>query len=172
MGMDIYGNNTGTYFRRNVWGWRPLAELVCKLEPELTSACAHWYDNNGDGLKARASRQLAKSLQAQIASGRVGRLIAARNKALASLPNERCSWCAGTGVRTDNAGIAGGQPTRVIGPATEAQPDHPRLGQTGWCNGCDGHGSKRPSATNYPLTVNDVREFADFLADCGGFAIC
>ena len=61
MGMDIYGNNTGTYFRRNVWGWRPLAELVCKLEPELTSACAHWYDNNGDGLNRSSPDQKANA---------------------------------------------------------------------------------------------------------------
>jgi hypothetical protein len=171
MGMDVYGNKDGAYFRRNIWGWRPLAELVCRLEPELTAGCTHWFCNSGDGLKARASRELAKSLQAQIASGRVGRLVAARDKALAALVDEQCKWCAGTGVRTDATGIADGLPTRVIGPDTGAKPDHPRFGETGWCNCCDGRGSNRPSATNYPLTVKDVREFAEFLADCGGFAI-
>ena len=34
MGMDVYGNKNGAYFRRNIWGWRPLAELDCKLEPD------------------------------------------------------------------------------------------------------------------------------------------
>ena len=172
MGMDVYGNKDGAYFRRNIWGWRPLAELVCKLEPELTAGCTHWYCNSGDGLKARACRQLAKSLQAQIASGRVARLLAARNKALAAMKDEACSICSGTGVRCDELGKQHGDDVRVVSADTGANTNHPRFGQTGWCNGCDGRGHNRPPATNYPLTVKDVREFAEFLVDCGGFAIC
>ena len=44
MGMDVTGNNpktdAGVYFRRNVWGWHPLAELVCKLAPDIASHCS------------------------------------------------------------------------------------------------------------------------------------
>ena len=40
MGMDVYGrkpkNETGEYFRRNVWGWHPLWEYCCEANPEIT----------------------------------------------------------------------------------------------------------------------------------------
>ena len=35
MGMDVFGKNptseVGKYFRRNVWHWRRLADLVCRV---------------------------------------------------------------------------------------------------------------------------------------------
>lgn len=30
----------------------------------------------------------------------------------------------------------------------------------------------RPFVTHYPLSVQNVREFAEFLLECGGFEIC
>ena len=68
-------------------------------------------------------------------------------------------------------GIEHGQPDRIIGPDTGATPDHPRFGQTGWCNGCAGYGNNEALEANYHVTVDDVGEFADFLAACGGFEI-
>lgn len=38
-------------------------------------------------------------------------------------------------------------------------------------NGCDGKGTKRPADTWYPFEVENVKEFATFLQDCGGFEI-
>ncbi len=176
MGIDVFGLNPtaecGEHYRRNWWGWRPLANLVCTLEPELTSACESWQSNDGDGLDAATSIELAKALKASIASGRVSRLIKARNKALAALPNEPCEFCAGTGIRSDGVGIEQGQTTRIVGADTGSKPDHPRYGQTGWCNGCNGRGHNRPLETNYIVTIDDVRKFANFLTACGGFEIC
>lgn len=51
------------------------------------------------------------------------------------------------------------------------EKDHPRAGQTGWCNACNGVGSKRAWDSNYPFSVDNVREFAAFLIDSGGFEI-
>jgi hypothetical protein len=176
MGIDVFGNSptqeSGQHFRRTWWRWRPMAELVCTLEPELTCGCASWQSNDGDGLDAATSIELGKALKASIASGRVRRLIKARDKALAGLPDEACDVCTGTGIRADHRGTEDGQPTRIIGPDTDAKPDHPRYGQTGWCNGCNGRGHNPPSATHYHVTIADVREFANFLAACGGFEIC
>ncbi len=171
MGMDVFGNS-GAYFRRNVWGWQPLAELVCKLEPKLTRNCKHWHSNDGDGLDGKQSKALAQSLKGMLASGLIAKIIEGRDEALAALPNEPCQHCDGTGIRRDEIGTDDGQPQRIIGPDTQSDENHPRYGQTGWCNGCDGRGWKRPTATWYPLTVEDVREFAEFLDDCDGFEIC
>jgi hypothetical protein len=49
---------------------------------------------------------------------------------------------------------------------------HPRAGQHGWCNGCDGRGFYRPPEESYYLEPDDVREFIGFLRACGGFRIC
>ena len=133
MGMDVIGleptTPEGETFRRNIWGWRPLAEMVCTLEPELTSACTHWQSNDGDGLDAQTSKELSDALQRDIAAGRVERLVIARDKRVAALP--------------------------------------PRS-----CNQCDGTGSNQPLEAWYHASVEDVAEFATFLATCGGFEIC
>ena len=63
-------------------------------------------------------------------------------------------------------GVKMGQPDKVI-----EDPEHPRHGQRGWCNGCDGHGTVADFRTNYVFDVDNLAEFADFLADCGGFVI-
>ncbi len=112
MGMDIFGSNPtseeGRYFRRNVWTWRPLAELVTELCPEETAACEFWQSNDGDGLDDAESKKLAERLCALLASGAVK------------------TYCANR--------------------AAEIAP--------------------------YGVDETDVREFAEFLKECGGFAIC
>lgn len=166
MGMDVFGNREGAYFQRNVWGWRPLAELVCQLAPGITRHCRHWQSNDGAGLNAANSAALARELRTALASGIVADAIAARDAALKAMPDETCRRCHGRGVRRDPVGEAQGQTTRRI-----EQPGHQRHGQIGWCNGCDGRGAVRPIETWYHVTLEDVREFADFLSICGGFQI-
>lgn len=171
MGMDVIGlrptSKVGAYFRRNNWGWRPLAELVCKLAPAITRKCTYWQSNDGDGLDAARSKKLAQVLRKSLKNGTVAEAIAKRSAKLKALPDETCDWCHGSGVRRDNVGQEQGQTTRLI-----EESGHPRQGQRGWCNGCDGRGSVRPSATWYDLSLESVREFADFLDACGGFEIC
>lgn len=150
MGMDVFGSQPisapGEYFRRNVWGWRPLAELVTTLCPKESAACEYWYSNGGDGLDAVGARALADALQDKVNHGVVSTYIKNRNAELEAMPNESCWLCEGTGK-------------------------HPRAGQVGWCNGCDGTGFVRPFETEYEVEEDDVREFIAFLRDSGGFAI-
>lgn len=176
MGMDVYGKNptseTGGYFRRNVWGWRPLADLILGLCPEEAADCKYWHSNDGDGLDAAGSVKLADELQRLVDSGDVAAWCQFRAASLAGLPDERCDLCGGTGVRTDGVGQQMRQPERVIGPEWNHKPDHPRFGEKGWCNGCDGRGRNRPLACSYHVDPDDVAEFIAFLRDCGGFEIC
>jgi hypothetical protein len=171
MGMDVYGKNpialAGEYFRRNVWGWRPLADLCLDLAPEECAACTYWQSNDGDGLGADGARALAAKLEACLANGSIDRYVAERNARLAGLPDETCTICKGTGVRSDQVGREMRQPERRI-----TEPGHPRCGQVGWCNGCDGRGTNRPSATCYDVDRADAQEFIAFLNACGGFEIC
>lgn len=56
---------------------------------------------------------------------------------------EECDLCRGTGVRRDQVAMKHKQVTAVIGvDQCVGEEDHPRKGQTGWCNGCDGRGSR------------------------------
>lgn len=165
MGMDVFGRApsapVGEYFRNNVWWWRPLADFVCERYPELAAGCEYWQSNDGDGLDEQTSIELAGQLRADLASGVVAEYEQAHTARLAALPDETCWLCAGAGVRTDEVGVQMGLDC----------PRDPETGQGG-CNGCAGTGTRRPSEASYPFSAENVAEFAEFLAACGGFRIC
>jgi hypothetical protein len=101
MGMDVHGrkptSEAGGYFRNNVWLWRPLADYVCKVAPELTSACKYWQSNDRDGLGKKASTQLASLLQAEIDSGRTKQYETEYTRWQEAIPDETCIKCRGSG---------------------------------------------------------------------------
>lgn len=150
MGMDVFGrapqDKTGGYFRRSMWGWRPLADYILNTHPQLAENCEYWHSNDGDGLDATDSMALAAALQRDIDDGAAARYIEERNRRLAALPQEMCEICGGTGERHD-----------VI--------------VQGQCNGCGGTGKCEPWETHYGLDLDDIKEFARFLQTCGGFEI-
>jgi hypothetical protein len=177
MGMDVYGNEPtapeGEYFRRSVWGWHPLADLVLDLCPEESVGCKYWHSNDGAGLGAKDAKRLANALAARVSSGHVAAYIALRNQTIADMANEPCDLCHGTGIRTDAVGRDMKQPEKMIpADATWRGRPHPRAGQKGWCNGCDGRGVNRPFVDSYRVEKDDVVEFIAFLQECGGFKIC
>jgi hypothetical protein len=153
--MDVYGkaptSETGKYFRRSVWGWRPLWTYCEETAPEISEKVAYGHTNDGDGLGVEDSIALSQHLREEIASGCTARYIRERDDRLASLPDEPCRICDGTGRRL---------PPPDVGAGTRP------------CNGCSSRGMVRPFETHYGLLVEDVTEFADFLSDCGGFEIC
>lgn len=157
MGMDVYGkaptSEAGEYFRNNIWWWRPLAEFLTDTYPELTYRCEYWHTNDGDGLDAEGSTALAHALTRDLDNGTVDAYAANRAETLAALPLQECWLCHGTGARTDEIGRQHG------------------LDKPGGCNGCQGAGKTPHRATQYPFSVENVREFTDFLTTCGGFEI-
>ncbi len=172
MGMDVFGKNaaskTGEYFRNNVWWWRPLAAYACKVAPDVTAKCKYWQSNDGDGLNAQDSRKLADLLQEEIDSGRCDAHGLQYTLELEQMPDESCSLCSGTGIRCDGVGIENKFVTKVV----PLDAGHRRAGLVGWCNGCNGKGSRRPDDTHYPFSTENVQEFVNFLRECGGFEIC
>jgi hypothetical protein len=174
MGMDVYGSNPtserGEYFRNNVWWWRPLWDYCCEvgsdlIEPEVAEG-GHY--NDGVGLGEDDSKALALVLLGELDSGRTAEFERKHREYLASLPREDCDLCGATGIRTDAIGEDMGQPTKEL--PTEIQI---LTGRThGWCNGCNGVGTRESFGMSYPFSAENVREFAEFLRDCGGFQIC
>lgn len=171
MGMDVIGKNTdsevGGYFRRNVWGWRPLWHYVEVTHNDLASKVEYAQSNDGDGLNAEDSAELARRLKADLASGEADRYISERNEWLATLPRTTCDLCEGTGIRTDEVGKEHGMPERELEPEVKVV-----TGRThGYCNACSGYGDQPNWETHYWLDRTDLEDFANFLEECGGFEI-
>src|SRR5262245_39715748 len=170
MGMAVSGkrpsSKAGRYFGAPGAQWLPLAKLSQHFAPEACAACKYWESNDGDGLDADGAIRLAAVLEQALAAGRIDAYLAEREKELAALPNEPCELCNGTGVRRDALGVEDKQPERVID-----EPGHPRHGQTGWCNGCDGRGWNENWDRHYQTDREWVVEWIAFLKDCGGFRI-
>jgi hypothetical protein len=171
VGMDVFGvaptTTTGEYFRNNVWWWRGLWQYCCQVAPDLTADVAG-QSNDGEGLNAADAVQLATVLREEIASGRCAEFAAEFARWKASFDREPCTWCDGSGIRTDAVGREQGMPTRVLDDATAVL-----LGRsTGWCNGCSGEGLKDDWRLLYHFSVDNVAEFAEFAENSGGFRIC
>ena len=103
MGMDICGKQPtteeGKYFCNNIWWWRPLADYVCEIAPEIADKCQYWQSNDGDGLNGHDSLRLAELLQKEIESGRTAAYARRREAKLEMAPNEPCLLCEATGTR-------------------------------------------------------------------------
>lgn len=170
--MDVYGKSPtskdGEYFRNNAWRWRPLWDYCRSIAPDLIDEklfkSGHY--NDGAGLDAKGAVALAKKLESEIETGRTAIYAANYQAHQAGTPDEDCDLCEGTGIRRDTVGVTNGFVSRVI-----EKEDHPRAGQSGWCNGCDGLGHKRPTSTWYYFNEENVRQFAKFLRASGGFEI-
>lgn len=172
MGMDVIGVNpkseTGSYFRNNVWWWRPLADYCLTNHPHIAEACEYWHSNDGDGLDEEGSIALANALMDDIATGKVSDWERTYNEWRASLPREACRYCDCTGIRTDDVGVEMGMAEKELEPEVQIL-----TGRThGWCNGCRGIGTTESMLAEYPFSEENVREFAKFLTECGGFQIC
>jgi hypothetical protein len=152
MGMDVCGSN-GAYFRNSVWWWRPLANYINEVAPDIAGQCRYWHSHDGDGLDEANAHKLAERLQAEIDTGRTAHYETIYRSEQENLPNELCWLCEGTGTRKPLPQIGAGD------PRTDGIP----------CNGCHTTGYLQPTA--YPFSVDNVRGFVDFLRECGGFEI-
>ena len=171
MGMDVVGKNavseTGEYFRRNVWGWRPLWQYVEIMHKDLAEKVEYGQSNDGDGLNAEDSKDLAQRLLEDVKTKRAEEYVNQRNIWLSSLPRENCGICNNTGIRSDEIGREHGMHDKELTPEVQVL-----TGRThGYCNGCSGIGSKENWELSYSLDTDDLIEFSYFLRDCGGFEI-
>lgn len=149
MGFDVYGLNAksekGKYFRNNVWHWRPLAKYVldnCNLFDG-----SKWSTNSGHKVSEKDALLIADTLDMLIKTGRTKEYEKQYTKELENLPLVKCELCKGTGKRDDEY-------------------------VKGKCNGCHGKGKRKDYATYYPFYVENVKAFAKFCRESGGFEIC
>ena len=171
MSMDVIGQNptseTGECFRNNIWWWMPLADYAVQVGGEIAAQCKGWRFNDGDGLNDAGAKELARLLQVEPDSGRTAEYAMEYLAAREALPLETCRLCSGSGVCSDVIAVEYEQTTKLI-----IGEGHPRKGQIGWCNGCNGVGKTPNFATMYAFSIENVQEFVAFLRDSGGFEIC
>jgi hypothetical protein len=147
----------GSYFRANVWWWRPLWQYV-------TVAC---YDiltekdmergdyNDGHRISKTKANRIASRLKKLDKNGSIMKYESEYKAYLKSLPREDCNICEGTGVREDEIGRK----------AREKDEEYK-------CNGCLGEGKRDNFDTHYPFESEEVIRFAEFCEQSGGFEIC
>jgi len=107
--------------------------------------------NDGHKISKTKAGKIAKKLHSMIEDGRVKEYEDRYNKDLASLEQKDCDICEATGKRQEP-------------PKTGAGDVE--------CNGCNGTGKTDDWAKSYPFSEDNVREFANFCANSGGFTIC
>jgi hypothetical protein len=145
--------NCGVYFRNNVWWWRPLWNFVTESCSDILTDknIEGGYWNDGHKISKTKAGKIAKRLHSLIEDGRVKEYEDRHKKKLASLEQVDCDVCDATGKRQEP-------------PKTGAGDRE--------CNGCNGTGKVDDWAKSYPFSEENVREFANFCLNSGGFTIC
>ena len=142
--------NPGTYFRNNVWYWRPLWDYVYALCDDILTEDDHQSGHNNDGhlIDADKCEAIANRLALELLNGGVTKFKDDRQEYLDNLPLKKCDTgsCNGTGQRDDKY-------------------------LKGECNGCGGTGKQKDHETHYPFDEDNVREFHSFVKNSGGFEI-
>ena len=145
--------NPGHYFRNNVWWWRPLWSFISVVCHDILTVedVERGEYNDGHEISESKANVIASRLQLYIDNGDAEEWGKSRQTVLDDQEDEECNICEGTGKRQEP-------------PVTGAEDMK--------CNGCEGKGTKRPFDTNYPFDIGNVKEFAKFAAQSGGFTIC
>ena len=151
MGMDISGvnpkNERGSYFRNNCWWWRPLWQYCYTSAPELIDekTFSSGSYNDGAGLDDVNAIKLGIKLLTLIEDGSCATYKRERDLHLESLPEDDCSIC-----NNNNRGRK----------------------KKKECKMCDTKGTRPHFSTMYGFDVENVKRFAGFCAESGGFEIC
>ena len=150
MGMDVYGDkpksSKGDYFRNNVWWWRPLWNYCATSAPELIDKETYVSGtyNDGKGLNAMKAAKLGVKLLTLIEDGSCATYKRERDLYLESIPDEVCGNCNG-----NNRG-------------NFKKKD---------CKACKSKGTRESWERHYPFDIENVKEFAEFCIESGGFKI-
>ena len=145
--------NTGVYFRNNVWWWRPLWHFVTNVCDDILTEKdiegGSW--NDGHEISNTKANRIGKRLNKLIEDGEVKEYEEGYKEHLTSLNKVMCDICDGTGKRQEP-------------PITGAGDKD--------CNRCNATGWKDDWAKSYPFNEENVKAFADFCLNSGGFSIC
>ena len=153
--------NKGYYFRNNVWWWRPLAQYVIEHTKVITDdkKIQGFSYNDGVEINEEEAVQIAKQLKHLIKTGHTKKYeedyMLAYKKA--ELHNKKVQ------KELDNFQKAMDKKHGDIAPK-----DYPKKDYVKW----NAIYSKRDDNGTYPFAERNVKEFAEFAEQSGGFTIC
>ena len=154
--------NKGYYFRNNNWWWRPLANFVinntlCVDKEDIEK----WQMNDGHMVNKETAEQIANQLYHLIEIGEVKR----HEEELAKVAKV---------AREHNKKIQlkmealEKKVKEVTGKEDIAPMEYPKDFKKEW----DKLWADKDWRDSYPFSVSNVKEFADFCKESGGFEIC
>tara|TARA_R100000654_G_scaffold4436_2_gene13149 strand:- start:2904 stop:3509 length:606 start_codon:yes stop_codon:yes gene_type:complete len=152
--------NPGVYFRNNVWWWRPLWHYVCIACHGILSGkdIANGQFNGGHRISKTKSLRIAAKLRARIKSGDVVDYYDRHQKEY----NEAKEHNKKIQILIDALH------ERVKEQYGDIVPrDYPEPHKTDW----DNLQAQKKWEASYPFDINNVKEFAEFCEQSGGFEI-
>jgi len=152
--------NPGVYFRNNVWWWRPLWHYVCIACHGILSGkdIANGQFNGGHRISKTKSLRIAAKLRARIKSGDVVDYYDRHQKEY----NEAKEHNKKIQILMDALH------ERVKEQYGDIVPrDYPEPHKTDW----DNLQAQKKWEASYPFDINNVKEFAEFCEQSGGFEI-
>ena len=138
--------NPGVYFRNNVWWWRPLWQFVCERFDDILTEqdMERGCYNDGHEITEDKAMKIGVELTAMLEDGTIQAYNDQYEAEMKALPQVDCFVC-----DNNNRG-------------------HKKKKE---CKSCNQTGLKDDWAKSYPFDVENVREFAQFCLESGGFEI-
>ena len=158
--LGKYQEQKGTYFRNNVWWWRPLAHYVLthtKVIDDNKKEC--WSYNDNCIVEEQEAIQIAKQLKHLIKKGHTKRFEAeweARRKTI-EIHNDKVEK-----ELEEHCQDVYKKLGKTIAPKDFPKKDHDKWEKIY---------RRRNSDGSYPFSVKNVKEFAEFCEYSGGFSI-
>ena len=139
-------DNQGTYFRNNVWWWRPLWQFVCEQCQDFLTVADMNGGNSNDGYRITKTKsiKIAKKLSKVLAGTFVNQQLQEQMDAIHKEVNKN---------RVGNS----------IVPANYPKPYYKKWKKLQDAHNWDG---------DYPFDKENIENFAKFCRDSGGFEIC
>ena len=159
--MDKYESQSGTYFRNNVWWWRPLADYVIRFTKVVSDKDAEsWHFNDNHKVNDQDAKMIAQQLEHLISTGHTKKY--AEEFELLRKKAEKKNEVVEKELQAFSESVK-----KKYNQPGWAPIDFPKKEKQQW----DRILQKRNSMGNYPFNLENVKEFATFCKFSGGFTI-
>ena len=158
---ELYLNQSGTYFRNNVWWWRPLAEYVLnytKVIPEHEQES--WQYNDCTEVSKQNAEMIGQQLDHLIKIGHAKQFEKSYEKTRKKIEkhNEKVE----KELETFSQSVKKKMKNDNLVPKDFPEEDHKKWEEIY---------KKRNSSGSYPFSEENVKEFSEFCKNSGGFTI-
>ncbi len=158
-------DNPGDYFRNNVWWWRPLWNFVCESCDDFLTDKDMGKGDSNSGYKISKTKaiKISKRLFEELANGNVDNLERQHTLRMAKAEAHNKE------VREELDRITKECKDKFPIHADKLVPaNYPEPYKTQW----DETYAKEDWAASYPFNAENVKNFAEFCQQSGGFTIC